>query len=489
MTCRRATTCLCSLALLGASACEETPAATGPGEDAALVEDTGRSDAEADAAAEARPLHSGSFNLDFGTVTLHDGGYTQPASKDLQARLDIGVDGGAYEAVVGAQWRAPVAVQIEVKEDRVELTGDVPIAPIRCSSFEEEWRSFSIAREPSGALAATFSVEGVGPGSSMGPNGWTVGTELRMTATGTVTPDQTGPSLIAQGDPKAYPEQKLFPWSTVKVQLSEGVDEASFDARLAMRAKGSTDDLPLTWFSRERGPAAGAGLIAASARLASWNDASANGLELHASAGILDPAGNGSSAYTKAFQVLEVPVHASGVIDLSAGPIPSGTWGKVSMLEGSSCESGSCLQIGPVSISDYDKPRLAGLAGRLPLGGKSRVAVRYRVLLDSCNSFTYDNAVMSVEAATPEEGVVATGRGEVRTCNDLGAEATPLRYASDWSDLVIELSTSDGEVGISLAPTMAENIMAHELMGCGKDPVGPSYYQLAILVQRVEVVE
>lgn len=457
----------------------------------------GRSDAGSEPAPEAAvpdatpeafaSLQGGWFNLRFSEVAVEDGGGRPPLSTGLGARLDIERDGGAYAAALGAEWAVPVPMEIEVRSDRVELKGLAPIGPIPCSEYTESWQRISIPRKADGSLGATFAAEGIGPLVETGSMSALHGYERPMRGTGVVTVDDRAASMRGAFRPLTASGQ-AFPWSVMRLAFDEGVDEASFDVRAVLRrlTPGGEVEVPAIWSEKERGE--GSWLSAVVGSVGSWNDVSEGELEARVSAGVLDPSGNAASEFSQAAALLAVGAPREE-LDFGDGTVPLGLWGETKLLTGSKlCESSSCLQLGPLP-SDH-APMAAGVAGRIVGAGGHRLWLRYRVLLDNCTSFTTTTDAVRVVVAAPGGAVFGGGKGYVKTCTDLGADAGALRYASDWWDLEVEVPPSAAlpEVGFSISPHAGDYELAHEAMACDYDSVGPTYQQLAVLVQRVRVL-
>jgi hypothetical protein len=448
------------------------------------------------------PVSTGSFNLRFTTVEIHteDAGGAQPGvpyAKDMEARLDIRQQGDQYEAAFTPRWATASPLQVHPLPQRLVLTGPVELGIIPCEWTRESLDEISIERDPSGGFTGAFTATGLGPGRSSSSS-YPTGRALPMSASGSVVPDSTSPSVRFSWDPTSDDAQALeatgLPWSTVSAQFDEGIQKLSLADRLTFRARqgATTTEVHPTWLSPES--SAGlewTGVSRVSAIMADWDALSGGTLSAYAAVGIVDPANNPSvtSFTSKGVLFVGTPIVAH---EFGSGPPSGGLWGPSAQLTGADaalCEAASCLLLGPVAYSGQ-QPARAGVAGRLLMQGKTRVSVRLR-MFEQAEPCPMLAPIARIDIAVPQQGVVVSMLADKSEfIQVVQPESFPFYFATDWTEVIVALpaGVSASEVGFSITADVSGRGSFNS--SCGSDPTcAVTSWPAALLVQSVRSLE
>ncbi|HEX7667918.1 MAG TPA: hypothetical protein VF407_25500, partial [Polyangiaceae bacterium] len=316
---------------------------------------------------------AGSFDLTFTHVTatpMYSAGTNPPVtppSQGANARMDIwnATDDAAQ---VTPRWGQTAHLGLESTSTNVSISDEIDeeITFSGSSTYgytTDRISSITFGRTSSGGFDGTFTAVGVEETFS-----GDVGYEANLAITGTIDTDKTAP----QSKIDAIPSYGLLPWQPVTVHyaeppsFAEGLQSSHF---VHISPGGSiqgivTDDT--------------GGLLQATAILGGWQIPSAT-LSVDP---FYDPANNVSTPTSNPITYLNIGAPRASFEFESASTYNGNEYGQsttlFSYLSDSTCESGSCLEIG---VLDRSKCNVSdsGFAGILNANAAGTLHVRYRI--------------------------------------------------------------------------------------------------------------
>lgn len=447
----------------------------------------GPPDGSADTLSESDATSSptGSFNLTFDEAELDTpDGLSKAVSEHMVARLDLRASGGHLLAAMTAPYAPPSVMQVERHPDRLVLTGTCVVGRARCSKVDEVWNEVVLPLDEDGAFDGTFEAEGIGARTQVNNAS---GFPVAMHGSGRVDADARAPHPRLRWHPWLE-GVGILPWSRLKVDLREGVEEESLDLHTHAFVENaqSQTEMPVRWLSREVGTAGETwpGLWSAQLGLVDWDLAQEGAMHVKVGPGLVDPAGNPSVLVASEVPVVSVGPAVSGY-DFATLPAVTGAWGPSAVLtEPEVCESAGCLLLGPISI-DLGSSWGAGFAGRVSMNGATRIALRYRMLCSQGPGACEDVLVHAVASDTAEP-IEASGTALATTELPFG----PFAFASDWQEVVVDLPASSQaeEVGLSVRASRTAWDLSETSMACGIDNF-PKGYVKGIVLQSIRVLQ
>ncbi len=400
----------------------------------------------------------GSFELHLSPASA-PGAKTKPYAEEGAPRVDLS---GADTAVVTPRWGSPAVFQVAEKKGALVLTGSVSL---RSGDTTDTWQSFAL--ELDAARRLTGKLSAVGQRTVFDG---TVGASTAVTATGSLSDDDTAPDARLDLSPPFTGGARL-PWEALAVRFSEPLAPSMISASL--RVTGAEGPVEVAW---TLGPAGGAnGAVTATASLPSF-DVGVDALSVRAQAGYADLAGNPGPAVEGEIALLPISPAGSLPGKLSAQAM-SGlfTWGSAA----SSPDGG--LALGPLALGSCGVAP-AGVAGRAPLpAGASKLEVRYRVV-----AAPKAPGVSPVSGALPALSLLVGAPGAApRSKEVLSPALTELTaegaLASPWTAVSVPVSADGGgEIGWALRAGALTSSSP-----CEADPSELSPVVVTVLVESV----
>jgi hypothetical protein len=415
----------------------------------------------------------GSMNLRFTKVSLDeaDSGAAPgiPVSDGLEARLDLSEYSNGWAALITPRWGPPISAPMTVETDQVIL-GPITIAPIECSGYDEVWNELAIPRGGNGLLAGSFTAQGKGPGQRHTAYGSEQGVQLAMTGEGVIEADQRPPEV------KLVSLPRMYPWSQIRAEFDEPVLSSLPGYAVEAHEQGSTQPVLIPWSpDQDQGPNIGFMTLLS---YQGWDSVVGKVFALNTATGIHDPSHNevAKTSATVEFVSVGPPV---AVHDFASDQSTGAVWGTTSVLsgaDGSACESGSCLMIGPLLVNGANE---AVFAARITVTGKTRIALLYKILMDL--PYPGSGAQMHVQSAS---GGQVTDTDLHLSGFQQGQGTSELPYGTPWTWAYFDVSGD--EAGLVLYPTRDILTQSHAAMACGNDATPPGTEKIAVLVQRIE---
>lgn len=384
----------------------------------------------------------GSYDLVVSDVEAHpDPEYPQPPvspppAVGQHARLDIERRGTTFEAAITTDYGDAEPFTVSLEGGALTLSGRVSfLGPSTYGSASADLEQLVLPIGAGGKLSGSFTATGA-QNLYEGDVGWS----SPATASGSFGPDARAPEVL--GSVAATAGDAALPWDTLSVRVSEPVADAA-TLRGALGLVSASGAVTTRWDVAT--PAFDwLGVTSASGYRMSWSDFHGDAV-LGVAGGLANPSGNLSATASTPTRWLNVPTATA--FDAAT---PPATWGAAALANTpASCGTASgCIELGPVT--GPCGVASAGLAGRFPASGATKLSITFRVRAASQYGTPHGTA-LGVNVATP--GSPAQSLYDPALSPELSAtDDATYGWASDWTTAEVPVPQSGSELGVSITP-------------------------------------